>query len=138
MSDKKSDSIFFVLLSWYKRTKKSILDWRRSAKISYRPIHEKSDKQSLSNDKRFSVSLTPRIFLHPLFANRDEKKNELSIGNRTSKNILMLNIKNSLSPILRYTEIAMYLDLSVSRLRSIHLKGIERSREATAHNYFCL
>jgi len=47
-------------------------------------------------------------------------------------------IKNSLSPILKYTEIAMYLDLSVSRLRSIHLKGIERSREATVHNYFCL
>ena len=42
-----------------------------SPRRTYRPIHEKSDKQSLSNDKRFSVSLTPQIFLHPLFANRD-------------------------------------------------------------------
>ena len=65
---------FFVLLSWYKRTKKSILDWRRSAKISHRPIHEKSDKLSLSNDKRFSVSHTFQNFLHPLFANRDKEK----------------------------------------------------------------
>jgi hypothetical protein len=39
-------------------------------------------------------------------------------------------IKNSLSPILRYTETNIRFDLSISRLRSIHLKGIERSREA--------
>ena len=35
---------------------------------------EKSDKLRLSNDKRFSVSLTLRIFLHPLFANQDSGK----------------------------------------------------------------
>ena len=58
----------------YKRTKKSILDWSRSAQISHRPIHEKSDKLRLSNDKRFSVSLTLRNFLHPLFANQDSGK----------------------------------------------------------------
>ena len=50
-----------------------------SPRRTYRPIHEKSDKQSLSNDipkrRYFSVSLTPRIFLHPLFANRDKKTN---------------------------------------------------------------
>jgi hypothetical protein len=32
------------------------------------------------NDKRFSVSLTPRNFLHPLFANRDaEKKKNMEL-----------------------------------------------------------
>jgi hypothetical protein len=35
---------------------------------------EKSDKLRLSNDKRFSVSLTLRIFLHPLFTNQDSGK----------------------------------------------------------------
>ena len=29
------------------------------------------------NDKRFSVSLTPRNFLHPLFANRDAEKKRI-------------------------------------------------------------